>query len=129
LAARLRGARFVYSSANVFDFDLGRVEPPYKVRLFECGVRAADEVVVQNDGQAEMCRQRFRRDPVVIRSIAEAAEPRQGVPEPFLWVGRAAPYKRLGVYLDLARDVPEARFQMIAVPGPDNESELASRLA
>jgi glycosyltransferase involved in cell wall biosynthesis len=128
VAARLRGARFVYSSANVLDFDLGRFDRPYNVRLYEWGVRAATQVVVQTDEQAELCRSRFGRDPVVIRSIAERAEPRGAAPEAFLWIGRAAPYKRLDVYLELAAAMPEARFQVIAV-GTENQLEIAARLA
>lgn len=128
LAARLRGAGFVYSSANVFDFDLGRVDRPFNVRLFERGLRSADEVVVQTGEQAELCRARFGRDPVLIRSIAERAEPRTSTPDAFLWIGRLVSYKRLDVYLDLAADVPEARFRMIVVPGLDEQPELSARL-
>jgi glycosyltransferase involved in cell wall biosynthesis len=68
------------------------------------------------------------RDPVVIRSIAEPAQPRSGTPDAFLWIGRLVPYKRLDVYLNLAADVPGARFQMIAAPGSGQEPELTARL-
>jgi glycosyltransferase involved in cell wall biosynthesis len=128
LAAGLRRARFVYSSANVVDFDLRLLEPSYNVWLFERAARRASEVIVQTDEQAELCRARFGRDPVVIRSIAERAEPRTAAPEAFLWVGRTAHYKRLDVYLDLAAAVPEARFQAIAMPSPAEPPELAGRL-
>jgi glycosyltransferase involved in cell wall biosynthesis len=129
LAARLMRARFVYSSANVVDFDLRQLEPGHNVRIFEWGVRAAAQVVVQTDEQAALCRSRFGREPVLIRSIAERAEARGVVPEAFLWIGRMAPYKRLDVYLDLAAAVPEARFQVIALPGADAQPELVARLA
>lgn len=129
LASRATGARFVYSSANVIDFDLGRLEPPHVVSMFEWGVRAAAQVVVQTDEQAELCRTRFGRESVVIRSIAEPAEPRTDPPEAFLWIGRMARYKRLDVYLDLAAAMPEARFEVVAVPGRDDEPGLAERLA
>jgi glycosyltransferase involved in cell wall biosynthesis len=128
LAARLRRASFVYSSANVVDFDLGSLDRPYNVRPYEWAVRTAAQVVVQTDEQAELCRSRFGRDPVVIRSIAERAEPRSAAPEAFLWIGRAAHYKRLDVYLDLAAALPEARFQVIAV-GVEDQPEIAARLA
>jgi glycosyltransferase involved in cell wall biosynthesis len=128
LAARMRRARFVYSSANITDFGFGGLDRAFNVRLFERGLRAADEIVVQTEEQAELCRSRFGRDAVVIRSIAERVEPRTGSPEAFLWVGRLVPYKRLDVYLDLAADVPEARFRVIAAPGPGPEPELSARL-
>ena len=133
LAARLRRARFVYSSANVVDFELERIEPVYNVRPFEWGIRAADRVVVQTEEQSRLCRERFGGDPIVVRSIAEAAPRRSGVPEAFLWAGRLAPYKRLDVYLDLAAAVPEARFQVVGVPVHDDpvaaaQLELAAEL-
>jgi glycosyltransferase involved in cell wall biosynthesis len=128
LAARLRGARFVYSSANVVDFQMERLERPSNVRLFEWGFRAADRVVVQTQEQARMCREHFNRDPVVIGSIAEPVEPRDGTPDAFLWIARLVWYKRLDVYLDLARDVPEALFQVVAVRGPHTEPEMAALL-
>jgi glycosyltransferase involved in cell wall biosynthesis len=129
LAARATGAAFVYSSANVVDFDLARIERASNVRLFEWGVRLAAEVVVQTDEQAVLCRSRFGREPLVIRSIAERAAPSDAAPEAFLWIGRMAPYKRLDVYLDLAAAVPEARFRVIAVPGSDPPPEVVARLA
>jgi glycosyltransferase involved in cell wall biosynthesis len=129
LAARLRGKRFVYSSANVVDFELGKIDRPWNVALFEWAVKTADEVVVQTSEQAELCRSRFGRDPVVIRSVAEAAPPRRGEAEAFLWIGRSAAYKRPDVYLDLAARVPEARFRMIAAGGTNGRPGLTDRLA
>src|SRR5436305_5124767 len=54
LAARLRGARLVYSSANVIDFEIEQLDYGYNARLFRRAVRAADEVVVQTDEQAAL---------------------------------------------------------------------------
>jgi glycosyltransferase involved in cell wall biosynthesis len=128
LAARLTRRAFVYSSASPVDFDLGRVAPSFNVRLYELGVRTATEVVVQTLEQVAMCRSRFGREPVVIASIAERADPRAAEPEAFLWVGRLASYKRLDVYVELAAAVPEARFRAIAVPGPGEQSAAAKQL-
>src|SRR4051794_13571947 len=129
LAARLRRTRFVYSSASVIDFDLGRIDRAYNVWMFERALRRADEIVVQAEDQAALCRTKFGREPVVIPSIAEAAEQRSGPGEAFLWIGRMAPYKRLDVYLELAARVPEARFQVIAVPAKEPQPAMEERLA
>lgn len=124
LAARLQGAGFVYSSANVFDYHLEVVDRRYNAWLFAWAVRAATVVVAQTDEQAELCRRRFARGAVVIRSIAERAAPRTATPQAFLWIGRLVSYKRLEVYLDLAARVPEARFEVIAVPGLEADPAL-----
>src|SRR3954470_13664795 len=128
LAARLRRAGIVYSSANVVDFDIERLDYGYNARLFRRAFRAVDEVVVQTEEQAALSRERFGRDPIVIRSIAEPGEQRAATPDAFLWIGRLVAYKRLDVYLDLAADVPEARFRVIAVPGHERRPELEERL-
>jgi glycosyltransferase involved in cell wall biosynthesis len=121
IMARLLRRRFVYSSANVIDFDYGRLESRrWNVWLYELGIRLADDVVVQTPEQVELCRRRFAREPALIKSIAERAPRRQDVPEAFLWIGRMAKYKLPFAYVELARALPHARFWMVAVPsGPD----------
>ncbi len=116
LAARLKGRRFVYSSANVIDFSFERLERSWRVvALFNLGVRLAQTVVVQTPEQVELCRERFGREPVLIKSLAEPQPAREGEPEAFLWVGRLAHYKRPEAFVELARAVPEARFWIVPV--------------
>src|SRR4051794_3459092 len=89
LAARLGGARFVYSSSSHMDFELERHEARrLNVRLYSWGIRHASLVVVQNGTQARLCRETFGIEPVVINSILARAERRTTKPEAFLWVGR-----------------------------------------
>ena len=128
LAARLRRAGLVYSSANVVDFEIERLDYGYNARLFRRALLAADVIVVQTDEQAALCRARMGREAVVIRSIAEPAVPRDGAADAFLWIGRLVHYKRVDVYLDLAAAVPEARFRLIAVPGQEADPELERRV-
>ena len=117
LIMKLRRRRFVYSSANVIDFDFERLEKRrHAVMLFRLGIRLADTIVVQTLEQQRLCRARFDRDAEVIRSIAETVEPTQADPEAFLWIGRLSPYKQPLAFVDLARAVPEARFRMVGVP-------------
>jgi glycosyltransferase involved in cell wall biosynthesis len=129
LAARLGGARFVYSSASVVDFEFAAFErSALNVRLYEWGLRRAAQIVVQTEEQASLCRDRFGRDPVVIGSIAGPTRPRSGSPEAFLWVGKLQPVKRPEPYLELAAAVPEAQFWMIAVPDASESPELRGRV-
>jgi glycosyltransferase involved in cell wall biosynthesis len=116
LVAKLSRRRFVYSSANVSDFDYAFAAPRRRDRcLFRLGVRLADEIVVQTAEQVVLCEERFRRAPALIRSIAEPAPPRRHKPDAFLWVGRLVSYKRPLAFVELARALPQARFRMVGV--------------
>lgn len=129
LIARLTRRRFVYSSANVSDFDYGRLERNrLKLSLFHLGVRLATEVVVQSNEQVILCRRHFGRSPRLIKSIVEQAPQRTTVPEALLWVGRAAGPKRPEAFVELARAVPEAKFWMVAVSTHESEWNRTYRL-
>lgn len=117
LVARAGRRRFVYSAANVLDFAFSDHEPHrVKRALFATGLRLADEIVAQTDEQRELCRAALGRTPPVIRSVAEPAPPRTGSGSAFLWAGRVVDYKQPLAFVDLAHAVPEARFEMVAVP-------------
>lgn len=119
VCARLMRRRFIYSSANVSDFDFAILAPKRRDRvLFGLGVRLADAVVVQTDEQLRMCRERFGRSAHVVRSIAEPAPEAAAQGEAFLWIGRMVWYKRPTEFLELARRVPEAQFWLLGVPVP-----------
>jgi len=122
--AKVRRRRFIYSSANVIDFEFDRLEPRRtNVALFHLGVRLADRVVVQTAEQDELCRCRFNRIPIVIKSLAEPAAQRIAAPEALLWIGRLTAYKRPLAFINLARALPEAHFWMVAT----GEGEVAGR--
>jgi glycosyltransferase involved in cell wall biosynthesis len=127
--AKLSRARFVFSTASALDFLPEKWESdPKRVKLYEFGIRLADEVVVQTDAQADLCQKRFNREPRMIRSIAEESSPRSGSPDGFLWIGRVEENKRPDAYLALARALPMAHFRMIALPSPADNTGLAERL-
>jgi glycosyltransferase involved in cell wall biosynthesis len=119
IAAKLRRRRFVFSSANVSDFRFPQLEAKRSNRaLFRLGIRLADDIVVQTSEQIELCEERFRRTPVLIRSIAETPAQPEVEPQIFLWIGRLVWYKRPLAFIELARRLPEARFAMVGVPVP-----------
>jgi glycosyltransferase involved in cell wall biosynthesis len=120
LIAKAKRSRFVYSSANVVDFDYARLGTGrLKVWLFRLGVRLADAIVVQTPEQVELCRARFGRTPLMIKSAAELAEARSASPDAFLWIGRTDAYKHPEAFVELARALPEARFRMVPMPMGD----------
>jgi glycosyltransferase involved in cell wall biosynthesis len=126
LTARLRRARFVYSTGSLFDFDYGRLEPRRTlVWLFKLGYRLADVVVVQTAEQARLSSERLGRNATLIGSIAEPQPTGSREPEAFLWIGRIDEIKRPRAYVELARAVPEARFWMIIARVDDAPPALA----
>jgi glycosyltransferase involved in cell wall biosynthesis len=135
LFSRLLGRRFVYSSASLSDFvadpslapqvDLSRLSRKGRDwKLFQLGVRLADQVVVQTEEQARLSKDQARRPTVIIRSIAEPAPLRESEPEAFLWIGRIVPSKRPEAFVELARSLPEAKFWMIAVPANERADHV-----
>jgi glycosyltransferase involved in cell wall biosynthesis len=121
---KLLGRRFVYSSANVSDFTFsGLSEKRLNKALFRLAVRLADQIIVQTKEQVRLCEETFGKRGILIRSVAEPAEPRDHTPEAFLWIGRVVWYKRPLAFVELARSLPEAEFWMIGVPAMHDERE------
>lgn len=125
--AKLGRRRFVYSSANVRDFDLRLTDPKRRNQLlFRLGIRLADQIIVQTREQVALCSESYGRTPRLIESIAEPAPNNAAAPEAFLWVGRVVPYKRPLDFIELARSLPEARFRMVTMPSGWGKSERSS---
>lgn len=129
--AKLSGCRFVFSSASLSNFDFALLGSAYGLTLrdralYRLGLHLADDIVVQTDEQARLCRARLGRKPLVIRNIAEPAPMRNAEQDAFLWVGRAVWHKGPLEYIELARAFPNAKFWMIAVHGPGTEEVSAA---
>jgi glycosyltransferase involved in cell wall biosynthesis len=114
LTAHLRGRRFIFSAANVTDFEWELLERRAWVRaVYGAGLKMADALVVQTDEQAKLCRNRLGRGSVVIRSIADAPRVDNIVAEAFTWIGRAEQAKNPGAFLRLAQALPDVQFRMV----------------
>jgi glycosyltransferase involved in cell wall biosynthesis len=119
LFTKLSRRTFVYSSAGVRDFKEKIFLTKWRDRiLFRLGISLADTIVVQTEEQVDLCQERFRRNPVLIRSVCEPAEQSDREPEAFLWVGRIDSNKRPLEFVELAKRVPDAPFWMVATPSP-----------
>jgi glycosyltransferase involved in cell wall biosynthesis len=117
LYCKLRGRSLIFSSSNISDFTLETLRPGSKL-LYRLGLRFAAAVVVQSEEQRKLALRSFASLPRVVHipSFAEQFEEPTGrnePPEAFLWFGRSMTYKHPLKYVELARDVPEARFRMI----------------
>jgi glycosyltransferase involved in cell wall biosynthesis len=121
LFCRVRRRRLIFSSANDYEFmhDQYAHGGPRRM-LYSLGIRLADAVVVQSEGQLALARRAYPRlrRLVHIPSFAESAplsSPEQHEPNTFLWIGRVVDYKRPLRYVELARAFPDASFLMVPV--------------
>ncbi len=129
VTATVSRRRFIYSSSSVLEFEFAKVDRRrLHVQAFRLGVLLAEEIVVQTAEQVELSRRRLGREPVVIKSLAEAQSQRQGLPEAFLWIGRLAAYKRPEAVVKLARAVPEAKFWIVPVATGAGEQDRLKNL-
>ena len=125
--ARIKGRRFVFAAAC--DFDLARNETwrlfqrraGWRDRhVFQIGVRLADTVVVQHQGQAADCERWYGRPAVKVPSCYEASPERGAAADGVvLWVSTIRPIKRPELFVELARRLPAHRFRMVGGPGPE----------
>jgi glycosyltransferase involved in cell wall biosynthesis len=117
--ARVMGKKFVFSSANVVDFDYSRLMPKRRdLALYRLGVHLAHIIVVQTDEQAKLCSERFGREATTIPSVTEEVGDETAGRDAFVWIGRLVHYKRPLEFIELARSLPAARFRMVGVPVP-----------
>jgi glycosyltransferase involved in cell wall biosynthesis len=135
--AKLFGARFVFASASMGDFQYEKLLSSRRDKLlFRFGLAVADQIIVQTEEQIEPCKRRFHKTPVLIPSLSDPAPTSHREREAFLWAGRTEPNKQPLTYLELARALPDAHFWMVSRPAANAESEnlwaqveqMASRL-
>jgi glycosyltransferase involved in cell wall biosynthesis len=91
-------------------------------RLFSRGLRMADLVVVQHEGQKEELAQVFGKKGVV-RPSAHHIPEKPAVEERrfFLWVARCEPWKQPDLYLDVASSLRGENFVMICPPSEEKD--------
>lgn len=122
LYCALHRRALIFSTANNYELTFETMaKRHHRQLLYRLGVRLADAIVVQSKEQLELARQAFSRSDTVVHipSFVEIPGTSATSPEPataFLWVGRLIGYKRPMHYVELAREVPEARFVMIPSP-------------
>lgn len=127
---KLHRRKLVFAGANDSDFTLETLEA-MQARMYSFGLRRADAIVVQSAQQVVLARERFDGLGRIheLPSFVEEAPPSSGEPDAFLWVSRLATYKQPFRYVDLARELPEARFRMIPVTAPgDTTPDLLAEL-
>jgi len=91
-------------------------------RLWELDIKLADVVIVQSNFQKLMLMKNFHRGGILIRTffpIAKGPPPFKDDPPIVLWVGSMSRKKQPLQFLKLAKNMPDATFQMIGGIGDD----------
>ena len=87
-------------------------------------IKLANAVIVQTEFQREMLKKNFGVDGLLIKNpfpLVHRGAPEKTKPAVVLWVGAVAEVKQPELFLQLAQALPEAKFEMIAARG-DNEN-------
>jgi glycosyltransferase involved in cell wall biosynthesis len=87
-------------------------------------IKIADKVIVQTTSQKKDLMKNFKRDGKLIKMsfpISESEISEKEIPPFILWVGSMAEVKQPQLFLELARRVPEFKFQMIGGPSGDKK--------
>lgn len=117
-----------YDKASVFcgagnpDFEknTSRIRFKRDKVIYEYGLRNADQVLVQNIEQSQLCLENFGRTSIIVPNayqppVSSSTDATGYV----LWVSTIRSLKNPGAFLALAREMPQFQFRMIGGPGPD----------
>lgn len=96
-------------------------------------IAQADLIFAQTNRQAEMLRRRFGREAMVLPNPIDLNDsfqlsPRTSPPAPVcLWIGKSDQVKRPELLIELARQLPEFRFQMVMnISNPEIHDRVVS---
>lgn len=122
----LRRSRFAFSSASDQDCDPALPGlPKWRERwLYRVGLLLADRLIVQTTRQQEALRRGFGLASTILPMPCpgpgdkEAVRPSEPAPgrARVLWAARIAPVKRLELLIDIARQLPDIRFDVAGMP-------------
>lgn len=120
----LKRRKLVYSIAIDSDIDISQAESVrfYDYRLIKFGIKLANAIIAQTEYQRNLLKSKFNRDGLLIKNMypLPPEKPEKEKPPILLWVATIRERKQPEMFLDLARAIPEARFQMIGGPAPEN---------
>jgi glycosyltransferase involved in cell wall biosynthesis len=132
---RLRGRRFVFSSASNSDCDASLpLLPTWRERvLYRSALTRADRVIVQTEMQRQMLQANFNRDGIVLpmpcEDMAPTPRPERHHRSRLLWVGRVCEVKRPDRLLDIAERCADLHFDLVGASDGTSYAEDVMRRA
>ncbi|VVB90277.1 Glycosyl transferases group 1 [uncultured archaeon] len=138
----MRKRKFVYGMSSDIEVNGIFTERAkfYERILYNSGVKRAKRIIVQSEYQHIMLKKKSDLDSIIIKNPcyqAGCTEKNKPDPPVVLWVGTIKPeWKQPGLFLELARAIPDAKFQMVGGSGGNRqfydgikkEAELISNL-
>jgi glycosyltransferase involved in cell wall biosynthesis len=124
---RRYGRRMVLRIASNADCDPGKLLIRYArdKKLYQYGLMRADVVLAQSADQQRALRENFGRDSIVAPSVIETMArclPYEARDIDVLWVGNMRSVKQPKILLNLARAMPQLRFEVAGGPYRGEES-------
>lgn len=134
LTARRRGAGTVFRIASDADCDPARLIIPYWYgkRIYEWGLPRMSRILAQSDSQRESMRANYGLDSQVAGMLVDRGRsdlPFEARARHGLWVGNIRQLKRPDLMLELARRLPQLRFEMVGGTQPRSEALYAEVVA
>lgn len=135
----LKKRRFIYSISSDWELESAYVESNALLTrfLYKFAIKRADGIIAQNKYQQRLLKTNFNRESVLIKSISALPieKPDKAALPIVLWVATVREPKQPELFLKLARQIPEANFQMIGGGAPgegvryfEQIKELASQV-
>ena len=135
----LRRRRFIFSISSDWELESAYLKSNALLMrfLYKFAIKRADGIIAQNKYQQRLLKTNFNRESVLIKSIhvLPIEKPDKAASPIVLWAATVREPKQPELFLKLARQIPEANFQMIGggAPGEDARyfeqiKELASQV-
>jgi glycosyltransferase involved in cell wall biosynthesis len=132
LFCRLRGRKKILSIASeiyIRKKSVGSGRQFYLSLTNRLNLRLANSIIAQNESQRKMLSENFGKQSIIIKNpfLLSAKEmPSKQHPPLVLWVAEFKPPKQAELFLELAKAIPETKFQMIGGPALGKEQYFTS---
>jgi len=131
LFCRLRGRRSILSIAtdlNAMKKSTAKDRNFHLALAQKLNIKLANSIIAQSESQRKMLSKDFKRESIVIKNpipLPNDGTPDKHTPALILWVATIRPPKQAELFLELAKAIPEAKFQMIGGPALGEERYFA----
>lgn len=116
--------KYIYQLGSDLDVDANHINKMkiHERLLYKFGVMCANHIIVQSIYQQQMMKKVFNRESLILKNPfpTRCIEKRKSITPIVLWVGGIKPeIKQPELFLELAKMVPTAKFQIIGGPSKD----------